>query len=93
MTAQLKDSLAASLKTAASQAGLSVLSVTSGSDFNGHPTTIFHLGLSGAGNRTLQLELSEASAIYGIIGLMLGSLIAQSVLALLRAPWRHRAVA
>jgi hypothetical protein len=60
MTAQLKDSLAASLKTAASQAGLSVLSVTSGSDFNGDPTTIFHLGLSGAGNRTLQLELSEA---------------------------------
>ena len=60
MTAQLKDSLAVSVKTAASQAGLSVLSVASGSDFNGAPTAIFQLGVPGSEGPTLQLELSEA---------------------------------
>jgi hypothetical protein len=60
MTAQLKDSLAVSVKTAASQAGLSVLSTASGTDFNGDPTASFQLGLPGSEARTLQLELSEA---------------------------------
>jgi len=60
MTTQLKDSLATSLKAAATQAGLTVLSATAGSDFNGQPTASFQLGLPGVEGRTLQLELSEA---------------------------------
>ncbi len=60
MTAHLKDSLAVSVKTAASQAGLSVLSTGSGTDFNGDPTATFQLGRPGSEARTLQLELSEA---------------------------------
>jgi hypothetical protein len=60
MAAQLKDSLASSLKTAAAQADLTVLSATTGKDFNGQPTASFQLGLAGVEGRTLQLELSEA---------------------------------
>ena len=40
-----------------------------------------------------KLELSEPAAIYGLAGLLFGSLIAQSLFALLRAPWRRRSVA
>jgi len=60
MTASMKTSLTSSLQSAATQAGLSVLSATTGTDFNGQPTAIFQLGLPGVEGRTLQLELSEA---------------------------------
>jgi hypothetical protein len=60
MTASSKTSLVASLETAAKQAGLTVQSVAAGKDFNGEPTSIFQLGLTGAGDRSLQLELSQA---------------------------------
>jgi hypothetical protein len=60
MTASTKNSLAASLKSAASQAGLVLLSTAAGTDFNGQPTTIFQLGLPSDANRSLQLELSAA---------------------------------
>src|SRR5579863_8151537 len=60
MAIQLKDSLTSSLQPAATHAGLSVLSATAGSDFNGQPTAVFQLGLPGVDGRTLQLELSEA---------------------------------
>jgi hypothetical protein len=43
MTAHLESTLAANLQTAAQQAGLAVLSIDAGSDFNGHPTTRFRL--------------------------------------------------
>jgi hypothetical protein len=59
MTTQLKSSLVASLETAANKAGLTLLSATSGSDFNSRPTAIFQLGLPGAEGRSLKLELSE----------------------------------
>jgi hypothetical protein len=62
MTAHLESKLAANVQTAAQQAGLTVLSVETGSDFNGHPTTVFRLGDSAGApaERTLLLELSEA---------------------------------
>jgi len=59
MATQLKDSLASSLKSAAAQAGLTVLSATTGSDFNGQPTAVFELALPGAEGASLLLELSE----------------------------------
>jgi hypothetical protein len=60
MTASSRTSLAASLRTAAAQVGLSVLSESAGTDFNGEPTAIFQLGRPGSESRPLQLELSEA---------------------------------
>jgi hypothetical protein len=60
MTVQSKSSLVASLEKAAALAGLTLLSTSSGSDFNGEPTVIFQLGISGLEDRSLQLELSEA---------------------------------
>ncbi len=62
MTAHLESSLAANIQTAAQQAGLTVLSIDAGSDFNGHPTTRFRLAASAEApeERTLLLELSEA---------------------------------
>ena len=60
MSVQLKSSLVKSMETAASQAGLVLLSTTQGSDFHGKPTAVFQLGLPGADSRSLQLELSEA---------------------------------
>jgi hypothetical protein len=48
------------METAAANAGLKLVSVSQGTDFNGLPTAIFHLGLPGAESRNLQLELSEA---------------------------------
>ena len=61
MTVDLNPSLEKSLKTAATQAGLVLVSATQGSDFHGQPTAVFELGLPGAGNegRSLRLELSE----------------------------------
>ena len=61
MTANLKSTLVSTLETAATQAGLILLSVTEGSDFHGRPTAVFQLGLPGAelAGRSLRLELSE----------------------------------
>jgi len=62
MSTRLESTLSANLQSAAQQAGLVVLSVDAGSDFNGHPTTRFRLGASADAptERTLLLELSEA---------------------------------
>jgi hypothetical protein len=60
MTDDLKPSLVTALETAASQAGLVLLSTSIGSDFNQRPTAVFQLGLPGADDRTLRLELSGA---------------------------------
>jgi len=60
MTVQSKTSLVASLEKAAALAGLTLLSTSSGSDFNGEPTVIFQLGIPGVEDRSLQLELSQA---------------------------------
>jgi hypothetical protein len=60
MTVQPKSNLAASLQTAAAGAGLTLLSSTTGTDFNGNPTAIFQLGVPGVDGRSLQLELSES---------------------------------
>ncbi len=59
MSVPLKSSLVKSLESAASQAGLVLLSTTEGADFNGRPTVIFQLGLPGDESRSLQLQLSE----------------------------------
>ena len=59
MTVELKSSLVKSLETAASQSGLVLASTTQGSDFHGKPTAVFQLGLPGARERSLQLQLSE----------------------------------
>jgi hypothetical protein len=64
MTAELKSNVVTSLKAAADQAGLVLVSVTEGADFHGQPTAVFQLGLpanaGSAAGRTLKLELSEA---------------------------------
>jgi hypothetical protein len=62
MTAELKSSLVTSLEAAAAKAGLTLISVTQGADFHGHPTAVFELGLPGtdAAAHSLKLELSEA---------------------------------
>ena len=62
MSTRLESSLSANLQAAAQQAGLVVLSVDTGSDFNGHPTTRFRLGVTtdASAERTLLLELSES---------------------------------
>ena len=60
MSIQSKSSLVKSLETAASQAGLVLLSTTEGADFHGEPTVVFQLGLPGVESRSLQLQLSEA---------------------------------
>ncbi len=57
MTSSVKNSLASSIQTAATAAGLTTRSTASGVDFNGQPTAIFELG---AGANTLRLELSES---------------------------------
>lgn len=60
MSVQSKSSLLKSLETAASQAGLVLLSTTEATDHQGHPTMVFQLGLPGAADRSLQLQLSES---------------------------------
>jgi hypothetical protein len=61
MTVELNSSLVKSLKTAAAQAGLVLLSTSQGRDFHDQPTAVFQLGLCGADpSRVLQLQLSEA---------------------------------
>lgn len=59
MSVQSKSSLVKSLQTAASQAGLVLLSTTEAADYNGNPTIVFQLGLPGDAARSLQLQLSE----------------------------------
>lgn len=62
MSTRLESTLSANLQAAAQQAGLVVLSIDAGSDFNGHPTTRFRLGVTtgASAEQTLLLELSEA---------------------------------
>ena len=43
-----KSNLTSSVETAASQAGLVVVSASEGSDFHGQPTAVFQLGLPGS---------------------------------------------
>jgi hypothetical protein len=52
------------IEQATHRAGLTILSVTEGADFQGKPTSIFRFGLTpdSAAERTLTLELSEAFA-------------------------------
>jgi hypothetical protein len=62
MTTELKSSLLTSVQSAASHAGLVLVSATQGSDFHGQPTAVFELGLPGAdaASRTLRLELTDS---------------------------------
>jgi hypothetical protein len=61
MTAEVKSDLVSSVQTAASQAGLVLVSAVEGTDFHGQPTALFQLGLpnDAVPGRTLKLELSE----------------------------------
>ena len=54
-----KASLVSSIEAAATKAGLKLVSATE-ADLNGQPTQVFSLGLLGADDRRLQLELTEA---------------------------------
>jgi len=55
-----KSNLTSSVETAASQAGLVVVSASEGSDFHGQPTAVFQLSLPHAeAGHTLRLELGE----------------------------------
>jgi len=55
-----KANLLSSIETAATKAGLKLVSASESADLNGQPTQIFQLGLPGLGDRRLQLELSES---------------------------------
>jgi hypothetical protein len=57
MTASTKAALQQSIESAASRAGLTLVSTSEGADHSGQPTAIFQLGLPGV-EKTLQLELS-----------------------------------
>jgi hypothetical protein len=59
MSVQSKSSLVKSLETAASKAGLVLLSTTAGTDYSGGPTTVFLLAVPGDEGRSLQLQLSD----------------------------------
>jgi hypothetical protein len=59
MSSELTSPLVSSLEAAAQEAGLVLLSTMQGSDFHGNPTTVFLLGLPGAPERSLKLELSN----------------------------------
>jgi hypothetical protein len=60
----LASTLQQTTEHAAQQAGLTVLSITEGSDFHGKPTSIFRLGLTpdSPPERSLALELSDSFA-------------------------------
>jgi hypothetical protein len=62
MTVQRESTLITNLQSAARAAGLAVLSIDAGKDFNGHPTTRFQLAASPEAppESALLLELSEA---------------------------------
>jgi hypothetical protein len=55
-----KANLLSSIETAATRAGLKLVSASEAFDLNGQPTQVFQLGLPGLDDRRLQLELSEA---------------------------------
>jgi hypothetical protein len=55
-----KANLVSSMETAATKAGLTLVSATEGSDLSGQPTRVFQLGLPRIDDRRLQLELTEA---------------------------------
>jgi hypothetical protein len=55
-----KANLLSSIETAATKAGLKLVSASESADLNGQPTQIFQLGLPGLDDRRLQLELSES---------------------------------
>ncbi len=59
MTVAVKSSLVSSVQAAAEKAGLTLQAVNAGTDFHGQSTTVFQLGLAGAPERSLQLELSH----------------------------------
>ena len=60
MAAVLKTQLVTQVEAAAAKAGLTLSSVTEGTDFKGRPTAVFELALPTAGSGTpLKLELSE----------------------------------
>jgi hypothetical protein len=67
MSTPLQPNLTDAISSATRQAGLTVLSVESGVDFDGKPTSSFRLGLSAdsPAARTLRLELSEAFDFQG----------------------------
>ncbi len=60
MTTGLKSQLVSQVETAAAKAGMTLSSVTEGTDYKGRPTAVFELSLPGAqsGATTLKLELS-----------------------------------
>ena len=60
MTVAAKATLASSVQTAATQAGLILASTSEGKDFHGQPTAVFEIALPGseASGRTLKLELT-----------------------------------
>jgi hypothetical protein len=60
MPVDLNPSLVTALEAAASQAGLVLLSASTGSDFHQQPTALFQLGLPGTEGRSLRLELTSA---------------------------------
>jgi len=55
----LKTALTDSIQTAASKAGLQLISTTEGQDFHGQPTAVFELAPTANPGRTLKLELSH----------------------------------
>lgn len=60
MTHDLKLSLVTALEAAASQAGLVLLSASTGSDCQNRPTSVFLFGLPTADGRAIRLELSQS---------------------------------
>jgi hypothetical protein len=62
MTAELKTSLVSAIESAASQAGLALVSVTRSAGSDDRPTTVFQLGLkdADAAGKTLKLELTDS---------------------------------
>jgi hypothetical protein len=61
MSTPVATTLTASLQSAATAAGLTILAADAGTDFNGHPTTRFRLALvpDAPAEHSLSLELSE----------------------------------
>jgi hypothetical protein len=61
MPAHPVSQLSTAVAAAAANAGLTILSSEEGTDFHGHPTAVFRVGLSpdAPAGRTLRLELSE----------------------------------
>jgi hypothetical protein len=62
MTAELKTSLVSAIESAASQAGLTLVSASQSMSTDDHTTTVFLLGLKGAeaAGKTLKLELTDS---------------------------------